>query len=75
MRKEMMKNVRGKEAEKATPCPYCGEEFKLPMEAVMFGGEITCPHCQQTFNVGSDGADKLVTGLDEFRRNINRRRG
>jgi predicted Zn finger-like uncharacterized protein len=70
MRKEMTKNVRGKKAERPTPCPNCGEQFRFPMEAVMFGGEVTCPHCQQTFNVGSDAADRLISGLNDFRRKL-----
>jgi uncharacterized Zn-finger protein len=76
LRKQMMKNVQGKKAEKATPCPYCGESFKLHMEAVMFGGEIRCPHCQETYSVSSEAADTLVSGLDDFRKSleqINRR--
>jgi uncharacterized Zn-finger protein len=71
-RKEIMKNVRGKQAEKPAPCPNCDEQFRFPMEAVMFGGEVTCPHCQQTFVVGSDAADKFVSGVDDFRKNIER---
>jgi uncharacterized Zn-finger protein len=70
MRKEIEKNVRGKQAEKPAPCPSCGEQFRFPMEAVMFGGEVTCPHCQQTFTVGSDAADKLISGLNDFRRKL-----
>jgi uncharacterized Zn-finger protein len=76
LRKQMMKNVRGNEAEKATPCPYCGETFNLPMEAVMFGGEVRCPHCQEAYSLSSEAADKLVSGLDDFRKSleqINRR--
>lgn len=72
MRKEMMKNIRGKEAEKSTPCLYCGEPFKLPMEAVVFGGEATCPHCQRVFGVQSDAADTLVSGMDDFRKSLDR---
>ncbi len=70
LREEMMRNARGQKAEKVTPCPLCNEPFKLPMEAVLFGGAVTCPHCEQTFNVGSDAADKIVSDLDDFRRNL-----
>ena len=68
LREEMMKNVRGEQAENPAPCPYCEQEFRWPMEAVVFGGEITCPHCSQTFVADSDVAGNITSALEDFRR-------
>jgi uncharacterized Zn-finger protein len=72
MRKYVMKNAQGKEAEKATPCPYCGESFKLPMEVVLFGGDVTCPHCGDVFGLESDAADTLISGMEDLRKGMER---
>ncbi len=70
LREEMMKNIRGKLAEKPAPCPYCEREFHWPMEAVVFGGEINCSHCGQTFEAKSDVADSMTSDLEDFRRGL-----
>ena len=70
LRREMEKNLRSQESDNPYPCPYCETEFRLPGQAVVFGGEVTCPHCKRGFTINSSAADTIVEGLKDFRRKL-----
>ena len=70
MRRQMEKNTRDKTAE--YPCPYCGQEFHYPLQAVVFGGDVTCSHCGQTFVAQSDAGNQVVSMVEDFRKNLQR---
>jgi uncharacterized Zn finger protein (UPF0148 family) len=73
LRREMEQNLEGQKADYPAPCQICGSEFLYPARAVVFGGEVVCPHCGGTFTVSSDAADSFISSVQDFRRNIERR--
>ena len=69
-RREMEKNVQGQQSEKPVPCPYCQQEFHIPGPQLVFGGEVTCPHCGGKIDFHSDAADTITSALSDFRRDL-----
>ena len=70
--KEMRRNAKKQESEKPISCPNCGNPFHIPGEQVLFGGNVTCPYCEQTIEIQSDAGNQVASLLGDFRKNLQR---
>lgn len=73
LRREMEQNMRGQQSEKPIPCPHCQEEFHIPGQQLVFGGEVQCPHCGDKIDIQSDVADTITSTLSDFRQDLERK--
>lgn len=40
------------------PCPHCSQKFPFTLRQVLGEETVTCPHCQSTFQLKADSAER-----------------
>jgi transcription elongation factor Elf1 len=65
--KQMESKAKGQHMDNALPCPRCESSVPIPVEAVLFGKDFSCPNCGLTITLTGDApaAENIADTLEK----------